>query len=187
MHRRRERGTGHNRENNDRLEAPRLQAGYRSYPGAFPKQHLPVPYRLSILPVVTSLGSIVSSGSFSLRSSLIATVVEDGAVLLDLETKYFYQLNASAWAVAQLFESGGATLADVEAACRNWGAPDATTAACEIVERFEREGLIEPAAPARVIAPAFEGTWVPPALARQSEPLQALVTSAFDPSIPLAE
>ncbi len=134
-----------------------------------------------------SASGIVASGSFSLRSALIATVVEDGAVLLDLQTKYFYKLNASAWAIAQLFESEGATLADVEAACRTWGAPQPAAVASYVLESFEREGLIEPAARTRALTPAFEQPWVAPTIARQAEPLQGLVTSAFDPSIPLAE
>ena len=48
----------------------------------------------------------MSDAGLVLSAEVVATVLENEAVLLDLRTKYFYSVNASGWAIAQLFESG---------------------------------------------------------------------------------
>lgn len=126
--------------------------------------------------------------AFALRPDVVATVLDDGAVLLDLETKYFYALNASGWSLAQLFESG-ATAADAERFARASGAaPD------DGVRRFVTAlvdyGLVEEiaeGAEADVTVVAAPARWSPPTVERQAEPLQQVIASAFDPSMPLAE
>ena len=45
-------------------------------------------------------------------------------LLLDLESKYFYLLNPSGWAMTQLFERP-ASIDHVVERCREWGATDA--------------------------------------------------------------
>ncbi len=52
------------------------------------------------------MGQIGFQEPLRLRADVVATVLEDGALLLDLDTKYFYLLNRSGWAITQLFESG---------------------------------------------------------------------------------
>jgi hypothetical protein len=122
----------------------------------------------------------------TLRTTISAAVLDEGAVLLDLESKYFYALNASAWAITQLFESG-ATLAGVTERASAWGAPD-DGGILNFVDRLREYGLLEngdgPCAEGDV---AWSGTWTPPTIERQAEPLQTVMVSAFDPSIPLAE
>ena len=86
----------------------------------------------------------------SLRPDVVATGLDAGAVLLDLDTKYFYALNASGWALVQLFEAA-ASFDEARAFALACGAPDG-------------DGV-----------------------ERQAEPLQQVIVSAFDPSIPLAE
>ena len=122
----------------------------------------------------------------ALRADVVATVLEDGAVLLDLQTKYFYALNGSAWSILQRFEAG-ATLADVEAFAQRCGAPDDDSVATFVasVRAFE---LLEPAdsaAEAELMPPP--ASWSVPTIERQAEPLQRVLVSAFDPSIPLSE
>ena len=39
---------------------------------------------------------------YAFRPDVVATVLDDGAILLDLETKFFYELDATAWALASL-------------------------------------------------------------------------------------
>lgn len=124
--------------------------------------------------------------TYSLRSSVIATVVEDGAVLLDLQTKYFYQLNRSAWSIVQLFETAGASREHIETQCRAWGASDMTGVA-QLLDLLESEALVEAGSPQIADVPPYHGAWETPVMARQAEPLQRLVSTAFDPSIPLAE
>jgi hypothetical protein len=56
------------------------------------------------------------------------------------------------------------------------------------MDKLRGYGLVEECdatAPAPPVT--FEGPWQPPAIERQREPLQSIVTSAFDPSVPLAE
>ena len=132
------------------------------------------------------LSLLSSSTAVMLRPTLVATVIEDGAVLLDLESKYFYSLNKSAWAIVQLFELGPASVGDIQGRCRDWGGSSDDVP--RLLDELERAGLLEfseQAEPAQ--APDYTGPWQPPVVTRQSEPLQNVVTSAFDPSIPLAE
>ncbi len=123
----------------------------------------------------------------ALRPTLVATVIEDGAVLLDLETKYFFSLNASGWAIVQLFETGSCSLERISAQCAEWGCKDPSQVR-DFMAQLLDEDLVETAqsddgAP----PPAYAGVWQKPEIVRQAEPLQSVVTSAFDPSIPLAE
>ncbi len=130
----------------------------------------------------------ITGTSFALRPHVVATVIDDGAVLLDLESKFFYRLNASAWSVTQLFETAGMTLADIQATCRLWGATDAEIKAVDtLIETMQHENLLEDSADRNEEPVTFKGTWTTPTIERQAEPLHRLITSAFDPSIPLAE
>ncbi|MHB8144739.1 MAG: PqqD family peptide modification chaperone [Vulcanimicrobiaceae bacterium] len=134
------------------------------------------------------LAERVFETSFSLQPHVVATVVEDGAVLLDLETKYFFQLNEPAWAIVQLFEAGGASQEAIEETCRSWGATDADVPAVRaLLSRLHEEYLVGSAESEDLVPAPFRGPWSTPTIERQAEPLHTLVTSAFDPSIPLAE
>ena len=114
-----------------------------------------------------------------LRPDVVATVLPDGAVLLDLETKFFFHLNPTAWAIVQLFETG----ADRRTVT------DAYEGAGPIVQYLVAENLAVPTdtAAAATTPPPFDGPWVPPRIEKQPEPLQRVMVSAFDPSLPLAE
>jgi AcrR family transcriptional regulator len=129
----------------------------------------------------------VPNGSYLLREDVIATVLDYGALLLDLESKYFYLLNPSAWAVAQLFEEG-ASVDHAVARASDWsGGANAEAAVREMVARMTAEGLLQPTdAPANAQG-EWSGTWEPVRFERQAEPLHKVIVSAFDPSIPLAE
>ena len=123
-----------------------------------------------------------------LRPDVVATTLENEAVLLDLQTKFFYSLNASAWAIAQLFEAG-ATREQVEDRCRGWGIEDERLGDVALfVDRLVEEKLVAPAAngnePPEVV---FAGEWVKPVVEKHKEPLQRIMISAFDPTLPLAE
>ncbi|MFN2460771.1 MAG: PqqD family protein [Candidatus Velthaea sp.] len=122
------------------------------------------------------------------RPDVVATVLEDGAVLLDLETKLFYELNRTGWEIASMFERG-VNGEIVRAQCRAWGAPPHDDAAIDAVLRtLVEDGLVTatPDAPATDTA-ALSGNWVTPTIVRQAEPLQRIIISAFDPSVPLVE
>jgi hypothetical protein len=128
-----------------------------------------------------------ATGGFALRPDVVATILDHGALLLDLDSKYFYLLNPSGWAVTQLFEEG-ASLEHTLGRVREWGATEADLAGVrDLVERLRSERLIEPAATLANVSGTRPDPWVPVTLERQAEPLQKVIVSAFDPSIPLAE
>jgi hypothetical protein len=119
-----------------------------------------------------------------LRDDVVATVLDDGALLLDLDTKYFYVLNKSAWAVVQLFESG----TSVEHARKVCAAAAINPLEIdELVHRLADEQLVEAAEADTTPAFSSVGEWCAPTLEKQQEPLQRVIVNAFDPSIPLAE
>ncbi len=122
----------------------------------------------------------------ALRPTVVATVVEDGAVLLDLDSKYFYSLNESAWALVQLCETGAAVLRTMIEHAMRWGASEQQTLA--FLNELAAFELIDEAPAADGVPPVtFAGPWSAPSIVRHADPLQTIVTSAFDPSIPLAE
>jgi hypothetical protein len=136
--------------------------------------------------MLDQLKSPAAAAALNLRSTVSAAVLDEGAVLLDLESKYFYALNASAWAITQLFETG-ASLEQVAERARGWGAPsdDEVTA---FVERLREYQLLEDASfPLGETQVEWKTAWHAPTIERQAEPLQNVMVSAFDPSIPLAE
>jgi len=125
---------------------------------------------------------------FALRPDVVVAVLQDGAVLLDLATKYFYSVNASGWAIVQMFESG-TTLEEVKVRCHAWGceAEDSQRVE-EFTSALLNEGLVNSGIGNGHSGEAvFKGLWLPPVIEKHKEPLQRIMTSAFDPSIPLAE
>lgn len=131
---------------------------------------------------------ITTGRCLAFRPDVVATLLDDGAVLLDLETKYFYELNRTGWDVASLFERGASEESVLEQ-CRAWGAPEADEDAIRaVIAALCNDGLVEGVLDAAAApAPAASGAWVPPTIERQAEPLQKIIISAFDPSVPLVE
>jgi hypothetical protein len=124
--------------------------------------------------------------SLALRPTVVSTVLEDGAVLLDLDTKYFYSLNSSAWGIVQILENG-ASIESVLARCGAWGAgPSDRDAIVGVVAALIADGLLEEG-PESDHPVELDGEWTTPTVERHQEPLQRLMTSAFDPTLPLAE
>jgi len=123
-----------------------------------------------------------------LRPDVVATVIEDGAVLLDLESKYFYSVNHAGWAIMQLFEAG-TTREQVEAMCHKWGAKaDDAPSINNFLDLIIGDQLVTltnfPA-----VDPNIELThpWSFPTIEKSREPLQRIMKSPFDPTLPLAE
>ena len=126
-------------------------------------------------------------GYWRLRSDVVTTVLQDGGVILDLRSKFFYSANPTALAIVQMFENG-ATSAEVLAASQKWGANGDTPAVKQVIDLVLSEGLAELASPFTGIAPEVVVTaWVSPVLSKHNEPLQRIMVSAFDPGMPLAE
>ena len=128
-----------------------------------------------------------SASPLALRPDVVVTVLDEGAVLLDLESKYFYSANGGAWGIVQMFENG-ASPEQVSAQCRVWGASeDDMQAVASVLATLHGEGLLEECPSAAPAVPATEIRWSRPTLEKHREPLQKIMVSAFDPSIPLAE
>jgi hypothetical protein len=123
-----------------------------------------------------------------LRPDVVATVLNDGAVILDLRSKFFFSANPTGWAIVQMFETG-ATRAEVHGACRKWGAADTGLPEVNaLVDQMISEGLVESVnTPAATVNGITVAAWIPPTLSKHREPLQRIMVSAFDPGLPLAE
>jgi hypothetical protein len=132
--------------------------------------------------------SSLSDQLLFLRADVVATVIEGGAVLLDLQSKFFYSANNSAWAILQLFEAG-ATPAQVRTQAAAWSGLAAAAAGVEpLVELLIAEGLLtRDGTPLPTDDTRLEGDWSAPELEKHREPLYRIMTSAFDPTLPLAE
>jgi len=128
------------------------------------------------------------TGTLALNAEVVVTVLENEAVLLDLQTKFFYSINASGWAIVQMLEHG-ARRADIHAQCRDWGAPpEAAGVVDQFLDRLAEDGLlVQGATPTGVASASLPCPWSVPVVEKHREPLQRIMVSAFDPSIPLAE
>jgi len=124
----------------------------------------------------------------ALNPEVVVTPLEDGALLLHLENKYFFSLNLPAWAIIQILECG-ATPEDVTAQCKSWGATEGDIEGINnfINQLLENDlaGISESVLPIGDIQ--IDGGWSVPTIDKHEEPLEKIVTSAFDPSVPLAE
>jgi hypothetical protein len=132
--------------------------------------------------------SIESSTVLTLRPDVVVTTLENEAVLLDLATKFFYSVNGSGWAVVQLFECGS-TMDDVRSRCRAWGLSEEAVEGevCGFVDRLVDEGLLTAGERLPAGDVACPQPWSAPTLEKHKEPLQKIMISAFDPTLPLAE
>jgi hypothetical protein len=124
-------------------------------------------------------------GGWRLRSDVVTTVLQDGGVILDLRSKYFFSANSTALAIVQMFETGTSPAEVLEAAVK-WGANGDTPAVKKVIDQIISEGLVEPAGATAGDVPEV-GAWVLPVLSKHNEPLQRIMVSAFDPGMPLAE
>jgi len=126
--------------------------------------------------------------TLALRAEVVVTVLEDEAVLLDLETKYFYSVNATGWAIVQLFEQG-TTRESVLDQCHAWGAgSDDIEPIVRFIDLVAAERLAVPVNGSEPTGPVTAPrAWVPPVIQKHKEPLQRVMISAFDPTMPLAE
>jgi hypothetical protein len=137
--------------------------------------------------LVDHVGANGADPGYRLRPDVVATVLDHGALLLDLESKYFYLLNTPGWSVVQLFEDGS-TLSHVLARSEAWGASDVDrVGVTQMIDRMKADRLLEETSEPGNADGEAPAEWHPVSLERQAEPLQRVIVSAFDPSIPLAE
>jgi hypothetical protein len=115
-------------------------------------------------------------------------VVDDGGVLLHLDTKFYYSLNGPGLAVWSLLEGGEADPAAPLSA--RWNAPSLRAEVEAFLAELARESLVVEGdgAPGGG-APLLDGVreWNAPRLIRHDVPLNQILSNPFDPSVPLAE
>jgi hypothetical protein len=124
---------------------------------------------------------------------VVCTVVEDGAVLLNMETRLYYSLNEAALDLWNLVDPAGTPERLAQLITDDFDVEEGTAEAT--AERFcaelERERLIGPAEedapPAAVPTGAKKGPLSDPEVVKHDEPLHEVATSPFDPQLPLAE
>ncbi len=125
--------------------------------------------------------------AFALRPDVVITVLEEGALLLDLESKYFYSVNSTGWSIVQRFEAGSSLRAVTEQS-RDWGAPDGDLESVRLfVDVLRKDRLVEASGAIGESQIAPPSSWIRPVIEKHKDPLQRVMTSAFDPSVPLAE
>jgi hypothetical protein len=130
---------------------------------------------------------------------VVCAVLEDGAVLLNLESRTYYSLNSVGLEVWQLLDRGldAAEVAGELKARFDVDEDHAAHASLSFLVVLEREGLAVPDGgapkPADLVergAPPTEAgvrPFVPPQVTKHDEPLHEVSTSPFDPQLPLAE
>jgi len=127
------------------------------------------------------------SGVLVLRSEVVGAVIEDGAVLLNLDTNDLYEVNTTGWAIVQLFE-GGTRRDQVMQRCEQWGAPCNDPTVSRFLDVVIGDGLVAPSEwPASTAEIPLAGAWSAPTIEKVPDALQRIVRSPFDPTLPLAE
>ena len=128
---------------------------------------------------------------------VVVTELEDGAVLLNMESRLYYSLNSSALDIWHLLESP-AEPADVArrlAAEVDIDEAQAIEAFSAFLQNLENERLVVTADGSQAggttqstpVASAERRPFSQPELIRHDEPLHEVQVSPFDPQLPLAE
>ncbi|MDP8955764.1 MAG: PqqD family protein [Actinomycetota bacterium] len=128
---------------------------------------------------------------------VVVTELEDGAVLLNMESRLYYSLNNSGLDIWHLLESP-AEPADVArrlVAQVEMDEGQATEAVSAFLEDLQNERLVVRAdgsqsgrtTEASPMASGERRPFTMPELIRHDEPLHEVQTSPFDPQLPLAE
>lgn len=125
---------------------------------------------------------------FAPHPSVVCTVLDDGGVLLHLDTRFYYSLNGPGLAVWSLLEGGDTD--PVARLSERWPAPSLRAEVDAFVAELLRESLVieDGDAPAGG-TPLLDGVreWSAPRLIRHDVPLNQILSNPFDPSVPLAE
>ena len=130
--------------------------------------------------------------------AVVCTELEDGAVLLNMETRLYYSLNEvgrEVWRWLGSVEND--EIASVLSQRYEVGQQDALDALAAYLAKLEEEQLAKQAEAGTPIEPApsrdpraasdTKLSFAPPELSRHDEPLHEVATSPFDPQLPLAE
>jgi hypothetical protein len=138
-------------------------------------------------------------GRLMQHPEVVATELEEGAVLLNMDTRTYYSLNEAGLAIWRLVErcAGADEVADGLRALYATDAEQARAVAARFLDLLQAEHLLTstdaPAATcgAQDAAPATDATAKKPLrepeLIKHDEPLHDVPLTPFDPQLPLAE
>jgi hypothetical protein len=131
---------------------------------------------------------------------VVCTELEDGAVLLNMESRLYFSLNETGLELWNALDGAAGTEQVADRLTRSFDVDGtaATSAVSRFVPELERERLVVPATEApEGTAPAGDAPARPtqaerrpfaePELVKHDEPLHEVSTSPFDPQLPLAE
>ena len=131
---------------------------------------------------------------------VVYTSLEDGAVLLHLESKFYYSLNESGEAIWRLLDSAESLEDLVQEVMLEYEVEQGRVkgSISKFLEELEREQLVVPhqggtgGYPDEKHAMAEipsdkKKPYVEPELLKHDEPLHEVVQNPFDPNLPLAE
>lgn len=131
---------------------------------------------------------------------VVETVLEDGAVFLNLRTKFYYSLNTSGYRIWQLLEFSGNSDELIQRIMAEYEAEDAQIGkiVSDFLKDLEREQLVIPKkdeTDERHHKPSADSNsetkekiaFIEPDLIKHDEPLHEVSHDPFDPQLPLAE
>lgn len=137
--------------------------------------------------------------ALSKHPEVVCTELEEGAVLLNLETRSYYSLDRVGLDVWNLIDSvdSAAELADQLAQGYEVGEEDPRALVEAFLERLRSEALVVASEGSPEPAPSYssppdpsggtKGPLTPPLLSKHDEPLHEVPLHPFDPQLPLAE
>ena len=130
---------------------------------------------------------------------VVETVLEDGAVLLNLETKFYYSLNNTGYRIWQLIEEVKSSDELVQKILHEYDSSEEETAKGvslfiinlqeqQLVTSQNVENQTSNSAETSVKDEKSEKkSFINPELIKHDEPLHEVVQNPFDPQLPLAE
>jgi len=124
----------------------------------------------------------------TLNPDVVCSALPEGGVLLHLETKQYFALNATGLLVWQFLEDGG-TIADLRAGLRDDEVADVEAFAGTLVSHglAGYDGAHTAGSTSPVPALLRPSAWQPPSVTPHGRPLAQVILSPFDPTVPIPE
>lgn len=131
---------------------------------------------------------------------VVETVLEDGAVLLNLKTGFYYSLNNVGYRIWQIIDDAKNLDDILDKLMAEYQGEDGIirSSVPNFLEELKQEALVIPqdddgvvrisqASTSEVKHSAGQKTFTEPELIKHDEPLHEVVQNPFDPQLPLAE
>jgi len=131
-------------------------------------------------------------------TDVVETVLEDGAILLNLETNFYYSLNNTGYIVWQLIDNVNSQNELIKQIQPGYNSHDSEMQeyVSDFLKELEEQKLVTTADSANTISKSEisnieesseKKSFQRPELIKHDEPLHEVVQNPFDPQLPLAE